>query len=312
MAVHIPDLDDLEEVPLPSVPVTRGNPFAASAQSITGMVKKGMSSIDTVERNGRLWASQAAVCPRQAVLSSTRHDTELTTPASTGYFRLGSCIEDIVIDALKKEGALLWAQYKLPDIGLNLGGSIDGVVLVGGRVKVLEIKSCGELPAEPKLEHRAQAMVYSAVTGLPPIVFYFSRSVASFDGALKVREFNLSPSVDEMRATMFQVAYARIAIERGVIPGIPDTITAEKQCGFCPWKSHCWRDAPLPRKGVDVFEHVEIVTEARAMVDALMTPEALRKRRNGVLSFLSKYGAPDVQEKLTGDWSSLLGDAGED
>lgn len=301
MPVTITD-DHLEGLP----PITRGNPFS-HAQSVTALLRRGLSTIETHDRGGRLYASQAAVCPRQATLSSTRQDQEVTTPASASYYALGNAIEELILGALRREGALLYPQYRLPDVDLNLGGYVDGIVLVGGRVHVLEVKSCGELPSEPKLEHRAQAMVYAAITGLPPIVFYFSRTVAGYGGDLKTREFALSPSSDELRATLYQVAYAREAIDAGVIPEIPTHFASDKDCGYCPWKSHCWSGEPLPRPVVSPEQHVDLVARASARVAGLMDPEHVTRRRNGVLRHIARHGTDEAREALAGDWSTLLG-----
>lgn len=293
--------EEVDDFPL----ITTGNPFT-HGQTVSGMIRRGLSSIEENDRDGRIYASQAAVCARQAVLSSTRHDHQVQTAANSTYYALGNAIEDLVMKGLMKEGALFFREFRLPDVGLNLGGYIDGIIMVGGRIRVLEVKSCGELPAHPKLEHQAQAMVYSAITGLPPTLLYFSRSVADFSGTLKIREFALTPSIDEVKSTLFQVAYAREAIDAGIIPEIPAHFTGEKNCGWCPWKSHCWNGEPLPRPVVSPDQHVDLVTKAKARVDALTDPDAMTRRRNGVLRHVSKHGYDAAKEALAGDWSTFL------
>lgn len=298
------DFDQEDDRPV----VTRGNPFS-HAQTVTGLVRRGLTSVEENDRDGRMYASQAAVCARQAVLSSTKTgESEIVAPAQATYYAMGNAIEELVVSALTRERALLFAQYKLPDVGLNMGGYVDGIVSVAGKIRVLEIKSCGELPSEPKLEHRAQAMVYSAITGLPPTVFYFSRHVASFDGTLKIREFALTPTRDDLRATMFRVCYAREAIEAGLIPEMPMEFTKESQCGFCPWKPACWHSEALPRPVVDADQHVALVKAANARVKELMSPDAITRRRRGVLVHVQKHGTADAKRLLAGDWSTLTED----
>lgn len=294
--------DDLPE----DFPAVTKGAAGHNPSSLSSIVRKGMTNIEENDRDGRIYASQAAVCVRQAVLTSTRKDTEFITPAMHTYFNLGNAIEDIVVTALKREGAMLFPQYKLPDVGLNLGGYIDGIVIVGGKLRVLEIKSCGQLPSQPKLEHRAQAMVYSAICGLPPTVFYFSRSVAGFDGQLMIREFALTPSLEEQTSTVWQVAYARAALDAGLIPEIPASMTGPKDCGYCPWKIHCWDHVELPRPVVTPDQHFELVGKANLITKGLMTPERVRSRRNGVLLHIQKHGTDAAKEVLARDWSGLI------
>lgn len=287
------------------VPVTRGNTLNIH-ENVSSLVRKGLTTLTDIERNGRIFASQAANCPRQAYLKSTQVGQEIVTPASQGYFTMGSAIEELVISALVRERALLFSQFKLPDVGLNLGGYIDGIVVIAGKVRVLEIKSCGELPNEPKPDHINQAMVYAAITGLPPTVFYFSRSVATFDGTLKIREFSITPTLEEIQAVLFRVAYAREAIDAGVIPDIPDEFTGKKDCGFCPFKEICWGEEPLPGPAVDTDTHLRLTKAARKTVKTLTDPEAVRNRRNGVLRHIYRFGTDVAKEHLSGDWDELL------
>jgi CRISPR/Cas system-associated exonuclease Cas4 (RecB family) len=285
--------------------VRNGNIYQDGA-SVTALVKQGMTSFRENKRDGRIWASQAAVCTRQAVLSSTRDDTEITEPAGAGYYALGSAIEDIVLKALQAKDALLFAQFKLPDIGLNMGGYIDGIVRVGGRVRVLEVKSCGDLPKQPKLEHRAQAMIYAAVTGLQPTLFYFSRGVADFAGNLRVREFAMTPTRDELQDALFKVAFARECMELGLIPERPISFTSQADCGFCPWKDICWNGAELPRPEIDPEQSLEVTRKAIATVERLLAPERVAQRRNGVLRHIQHHGSQVAKDILAGDWSELV------
>ncbi len=298
------EVDDASPVAFPKI--TRGNPFG-HATTLVGTIRHGMSSTKENDRNGRIYASQASFCVRQAVLKSTNNeDLEIVTPTNAAYYALGITIEDLVINALTRQGALLYPQYKLPDIGLNLGGYIDAIVMIGGKIRVLEVKSCGVMVTEPKPEHAAQAMVYSAVTGLPASLLYFSRHVAGFDGQLQIKEFPLIVTNDDARRTLFRVAYVHHAIEMGIIPDMPDYFTVEQDCGYCPFKENCWHNYPLPRPVVSPKQHLKITNAAKAIVDDLMDPSLVEKRRNGILRHIQQHGSDAAKKLLRGDWSSYL------
>src|SRR5690606_33434459 len=96
--------------------------------TISKLVVRGMSKINQRQRNGRLYASDAGFCARQTALQADRDDYEVQTAATTAYYAIGVTIEDLVLNGLYESGALLFKGYKLPDIGLNLGGYIDAIV----------------------------------------------------------------------------------------------------------------------------------------------------------------------------------------
>lgn len=279
-----------------------------SSLSLSTVVLRGLSSVEEVNRDGRLWASQAAACSRRGFLESQRKGLDIVSPASSMYFDMGNLIEEKILSALHKQGALLFSQYRLPDMGLNLGGKIDGIILIGGKVKLIEIKTCGELPNSPKPEHLAQSLIYSAVSGLDPVVFYVSRHVAGYDGQLKIKEFPLEPTPTELQAAMFTTIYARLAINMGVMPDIPMHFTSEKNCGFCNFIPLCWH-GEMPEKSyppVSAKQHGEIVLATNELVAHLMDPEVRMKRTNGILHHISKFGDDNAKEKLSGSWAELL------
>jgi hypothetical protein len=268
-----------------------------------------MSTQVHTNRRERMYASDSGFCERQAALNATSEGLSNQTAASTAYFEIGSRIEEVVLDALFNQGALLFKQYRLPDVGLNLGGFIDGIITVAGRIRVLEVKSCGALPDKPKGPHAAQALVYAAITGLPASLLYFSRNVAKFGGQLLIREFELDEAYGEKRAALFRAVYARMAMDAGVIPDKPAHILNEAACGFCNFTNVCWGGEALPTgsKPITPRQAHEMVAKANELVDHLMSPAEVADRRRGILSHISRAGNDNAKKLLAGtDWNELV------
>lgn len=277
-------------------------------QNVQSMVQKGLTSHEYVERNGRLYASDAAYCPRQAVLNSNQTGDVIRPAAFKAYVELGNKVEDLVIEALHNVGALLFKQYRLPDFGINLGGKIDAIVVINGHIRILEIKSCGELPTKPKPYQASQALMYSAVTGLKSSLVYFSRHVADYSGQLKIRQFDLDVTGDEAKGALWFSAYAEFANRRKVLPSIPSHITAKSHCGFCSFTDSCFGVEPFPPvQHVTPAVHAELVAETNAFVDDMMTPSKVQDRRNGILNFIMRNGSRATHEFLADkDWTTII------
>ena len=282
----------------------------SESRSLIHLVTKGMSKLPFEGRTDRFYASDAGFCPRQAALKS-RGGGEIDNPASfNAYCELGNTIEALVLGALTSTGNLLFKQYRIPDIGLNLGGKIDGIIVSDGKLRVLEIKSCGELPkTDPKPEHKAQALIYSAVTGLPASVLYFSRDVVDFKGSLMLKEFPLDDLVDEKRATIYRAALAYFSTRKGILPDIPSHLTTAKDCGHCPFKDFCWdgvATVTTDLKPPSGPEGEKLVEQATLFTENFFSNQVVADRRNGIIKHLQTNGGQTARDVLKGDWSHLL------
>lgn len=301
------DHDEIEVILNEAVPdfVSTGDPFA-KVETIEAVIKKGMSEISTYERGGRIYASASAYCARQTFLYSMDSDTVVISPTSTAYMKLGIAIENMLLSALLEQDALLFAGYKLPEIGINMGGKVDAIVYVDGKISVLEVKSCTNLPMNPKPEHRAQALMYAAVTGFPASVLYFSRKVADYKSQLLIKNLPLNATKDELLATMFTACYAHFAMEMGVIPPMP-IFESQASCGFCKFIDNCWNGRPFNAPVVSPEEHKLLVEKATALAEQLMDPEVVASRRTGILKFITKHGNDFAFRLLSKrDWAEFI------
>lgn len=281
------------------------------SNSIAALVTKGLTKSVAYDRQGRLYASDAGLCQRRAVLFSIHTEPSIDTAASAGYYAMGNAIEGLIMDGLFNSKALLFKQYRLPDIGLNLGGYIDGIVLVNGRIRVLEVKSCGKLPDFPKPHHAAQAYIYSAITGIPASLLYFSRTVAKVDGSLLIKEFSMEEDQEEKRKSLFRAVLASMAVRKQVVPDKSPQMTSEAACleAFCPFTASCWHGAKLQTDWpmASATDNLELVNQAKERTDALLSPASIKDRRTGVLKHLLLHGNARSKEVLEGsDWSTLV------
>jgi hypothetical protein len=286
--------------------VQEGDNSIKENMKLIDVVSVGLEKYVDVERNGRLWASQTAMCARQGALEATYVGSNKETSAKQFYCEIGNIIESLIIEGLENDGRLLFDQYQVPDVGLNLGGYVDAIAIQGGLIRSVEIKSCGALPASPREDQKAQAMIYSALTGLPATIIYFSRSVADWNGKLKTKQFDFVFDADELNPYLLNAVYARMCIDEGILPEMPGHFTNQSQCHFCNYKGLCWDDrrelSHLEDVGFTKLHEDILLRKAPRKANAVM--DAVNERRNGVLKHLSINGT-DIAKGLLRDtdWS---------
>lgn len=271
-------------------------------------IQKGLETTKYIDQNGRAYASSSGYCERQTAFNLTFKGEIKQDASTTIYFEIGNTLESLVLNALENQGILMFRQFDIPDIGLNLGGRIDGIYRYpNDKIRLLEIKSCGKLPIKPFKEHIAQLSVYSAILGLESAFVYASRDVANYDGSLLMRQFNLDQTPDGLRETLFRVIYGKLCAERGVMPQIPLHIRRPTDCGFCKFKEICWDDKPshLPEASLLDLEEIKVLTNQK--LDVILNPDEINHRRNGVLKHMQTYGNDLTKNILnTNDWSDLV------
>lgn len=296
--------------------LSAGNSRGESQDSLTVKIARNLGKVEERDRKGRIYASDGGRCEKAAALMATVPGTQVRTAALMSYAELGNAIEDIVVNALDDGETVLFKQYHLPEVGLNLGGYVDAIIYHQGRLRVLEVKSCGTVPRHPKPMHGYQAAIYSAITGLPATIFYFSRSVATFDNTLLTAQFDLGEQGALQRAALWRVCYAKLSIDQGLTPRVPMHLTKASDCDYCPFIPHCWEGMPAPvtwPEEVSPQQHVELAKQATDWVNKLLDEGETARRRIGILKHIEKHGGETAQRVLKGTtWSKLLGEDAED
>lgn len=278
-------------------------------KSLVDYIVDGLRSTKSGNQNGRMYASSSGFCERQTALGMTYTGDIDLEPETEMYFGLGLAIEDLYIKSLRKQSLLLFSQFITPDIGLNIGGKIDGIYkLPDGKIRLLEIKSCGQLPKEPYGENMSQANLYSAICGLPIDLVYGSRLVKQGKNPdLLIKQFPVAYNHKSIYDTMFRVIYGKLCADRGLMPDIPNFLKSENDCGFCRFKNICWQGEPSHLEAMSQTEIDEIYLLTKEKCDVMMTEDEINKRRNGVLKHLSQYGTDYAKKLLNGtDWNDLV------
>lgn len=293
--------------------VSHGISSISDAATLSECLALGLNEIEKLDRDGRLWASQVAHCPRKGALEATSNSNRPWLAASQVYCEIGNTVEDLIIKAWEKQGRLLFTQYKLPTIRefkkLNLGGYIDAIALQDNKIRAVEIKTCGNLPITPREDQKAQLMLYSAFTGLPSTLFYFSREVASWDGKLITKQFDFDYDAEELMHYMFNAVFARFCVDKGIIPNKSSKITKKSHCLYCNFTDFCWNEAGLLAKNIpqgstlvipEGKDTISLAKKALKITIEIMKSENVVARNNGILKHLSRHGTKTAKELLSG------------
>lgn len=264
---------------------------------------------------GRIFPSEAN-CDRRVALYGLVDQIEpmnhVVSPEGLLYMDYGSSAHKTLTNAFYLAGKLLFKEYHLPKLELNLGGYVDAIILdFDDRIRGVEIKTCGAktfklMPSEIKDEHRKQAAIYSVILGLDFKVLYVSRDVKDYAAdKLLIKSIPLVLSDEEKEETIVRLVVAHLAMNDNKLPPIP--FSSAKECGFCPFTNLCWsewgknktfameadeKSMKKYRKGAEQI--------ARKIIDD--TP----KRRNGILNHISRHGTPDAKRLLGGSWENLF------
>lgn len=269
---------------------------------------RGLTHEYHVSRDGRLYASDSGYCQRQTALSALRNEDVKQEPQTTAYFDLGKAVESLIVNSLYTQKTVMFTQYILPDVGMNLGGKIDAIIRLDGHpVTAIEIKSCGSIPKEPYPEHLAQAYMYSGVTGLPTKLVYFGRNVINFSGKLQLKTFDLGYDISAISKTINRAALGYYSSLEGVLPNIPSHITSEKDCGFCPFKNVCWHGEKSILASATKGQANAIIKQANDKTKEITDKDNTESRRNGIFRFLKTHGTQYAKDLLTSTkWDDLV------
>lgn len=287
----------------------KGLPKQLTQTTVVKAIVKSLEQKFDIDRKNRLHAGDAGFCSRQSVLNASYSGPGSNDAKSMLYMTIGSAVHETVQNGLYNAGHLLFKEYKVADIGINLGGYIDAIVYLEDRIMILEFKTAGTtLPHEIKDGHRQQATIYSAITGLEAQVIYISRNVAGYDGKVLIKAIPLATSKETMSDVMFSAAYSHYALCMGVVGPVPVHMN-ESKCGYCGYKDFCWRHGPVPNNLVQATnkQHRELIGLANEMVHEIVDPIKMAERRTGVLQFLEKNGTEHAKRILEGkDWSKMF------
>lgn len=187
----------------------------------------------------RAYASKAGFCPTANWFSGNTENSSLISGTMKLYQGIGNGVEEEIVKAFERNGALLGTQVKLPIE--SIGGFIDLIGLnVDGEPSLYEIKTCTTLPTKIKPEHAAQVAAYWLFSGFERCyVIYVSRKVQEYPDPtplIKVLEFDPTQYQNEM-LNVFRTLETYSADKP---PQRPPEFRQNSHCTFCQYNSICW------------------------------------------------------------------------
>lgn len=276
--------------------------------SIELLIRNGLKASSTSDRRNRLHARDTYCGRRNAILAGL-----VTIQESNMVFQLytefGKTVEKIVIKGLQNSGSLLYEDFIIPSVGINLGGRIDAIAVVDKKVRILEIKNIGELPDKPKGSHIAQTKTYSAICGLPYSIIYVSRKVQrreGYDVVPDMTTFNYPFNLSEAKEHIFDVVRSDIYKQNGFLP--PKLHRFKVQCEHCDFKSFCFHgvaNSLITLKEPTPDDELKLLTDIEKLTEEITKPENVKLRRNFVLTQIASKNktSKKILEKL--DWDEI-------
>ena len=199
-----------------------------------------------------LYGSDAGLCARKNVLlEHNEWFPDVKSSATAAYMAIGVGLEDMLAHALKRRGLLFAQGMRLVDMPqLKISGKIDLIIIDHEEeLALIEVKTCGDLPLEPKVTHLAQIQIYAAVSGIHKCYLtYISRNVrSSFQSTVDMRTFVVDTSEEVLTDRLKTASLSRFASDLGKLPPVPAHFRKHTECHYCPFMDICW--APRPGRG---------------------------------------------------------------
>lgn len=262
--------------------IFRKGPPKTERTLLESIVKSKLTENVESKRNGRIYGSEAGFCSRMSAINGSHPISDDVTAAGRFYMGIGVAIHDLVKEAFVKANMTVYEEYHLPEIGINLGGYVDIIIMHQGEPHIIEVKSCGRLPSVAKPQHEAQAALYGAVLGIPATLMYVSRNVNDFFGNLLVKAIPVSNSDETRRAALFNATLAHLSIKHRVVPS--KTFETDSNCSYCRFHSLCWGSA-----SPNGYRLASPLKESRLrLLAANMTDDLLAKTGERYAAFMSE------------------------
>lgn len=278
--------------------------------TLKGLIINGLIEKEVVDRNGRLYASDSGLCELKGAISSNFNGTKTNSAEMQFFVESGKTTESVVLRGLDNSGSLLFSDYKTPDIGINLGGYVDGIVYLNDKIWVMEVKEVGNIPLSPNKTHEAQAMIYCAILGLPTLICYVDRKYSGFPKGLIQQTYELDDSYQNRFKFLNRAVKSHLYGKNKLYPQKPSYML-KSHCGWCDYKNMCWGDVSTPEKWVGKdfklatpSQVIQIEKEANELTKQLLNKDVARNRLTGVLNHIEKNGRDNAKRVLTNqDWS---------
>lgn len=212
------------------------------------------------------------------------------TPESTLYFAVGNSIHDAIRKALEQSKVLVANEVRITFGPIH--GFIDDIIISAetGGLKIIDVKTCGQLPNRIKSGQGEQLLLYALLTGISEAsIVYVSRNVANFNG-LMLKEIPALINGQAMEKVARVIAESLVYSERHLVVGRPEYRLTRETCGWCPFKDNgCYGtgDGILPLDEADGWHYGEPDTETEIKV-AQVAENLLKSKSEFYMSLLDR------------------------
>lgn len=234
-----------------------------------------LSTVEPPSKRPYLYGADAGMCARKNVFHA--HNTWIPfdkNAASVGYMALGDALENMLARGLSDKGKLVAQNMRLVDMPtLKVSGKMDLIFSDHqDNLRLAEIKSCGQLPSEPKVGHRAQVEMYAAVSGFDRVwLTYISRNIRnSFGPKISMKTFEIEVTPDVIRTRLEIAALSMLAAKHKKLPPKAAHFRKSQECLYCPFLDFCWGrvDSGLPEMSPETY--AKFAKVAHKLADVLI------------------------------------------
>ncbi len=229
---------------MPKINFGGGKGILKIQDSETERLNRFLNEIIPGKRRKRPIASKAGYCPTANWFAINTEGESFVGGAMKLYQGIGNGVEEEIVKAYERNGALLGTQVLLPlPDGADLGGFIDMIAINGeGEPALYEIKTCTNLPSKIKDEHAAQVAAYWTFSGIKKCyVIYVSRKVQNFpDPTPLIKVFYFDPTEEENQTKVDNLFLSLVTSGASLPPPRPVSYREKNECVFCNYKSICW------------------------------------------------------------------------
>lgn len=229
-------------------PIYRGDPRLPESD-MDGWLRE-MLAHNPVDIRARpyLYGSDAGFCARRnALLEKNEWLEDSVNAAGTAFMAIGVALENQLADAVRRSGKLVVQGIRaitFPEI--HISAKFDLVVFdPSDEIAIIEVKTCGELPREPKPAHLAQIQTYSAISGIRRCTLtYISRAIVPLK-PLATRSFAVDCGDAALSNRLQIAALSRLTAERNLLAPVPATFRKHTECHYCQFRDYfCFGTRP--------------------------------------------------------------------
>lgn len=212
------------------------------------------------ERGYRFPPYLAGKCSRRAVYTLLGFPEPEMTPGALRIIENGNSMQERYQLWLKEAGLLIQKEYPVRSDELLISGRCDGILVIDGKLYVLELKSTGlsnfqemARTKKPDPEYADQLMLYMHLTEIPNGIILVEGIItdrgkvqappddpeAGFYMSEHLLEFHVSYDPEHAGRLVEKVKKINACVSQGLLPE-RDYPLNSKQCRFCPFRERCW------------------------------------------------------------------------